>query len=79
MARSAVNSSGVAAMRSISAFIGSFKAEFKWISPSPNAHDELDHKEDRDSRPANSIMRGIVTDISTPRNLLGERLNFIVR
>jgi hypothetical protein len=23
-------------------------------------------------------MRGIVTDISTPRNRLGERLNFIV-
>ena len=66
-------------MMSISAFNGSFSDEFKWISPSPNAHDEVDHNEDRDRRPANSIMRGIVTDISTPRNRLGERLNFIVQ
>jgi hypothetical protein len=78
-ARSAVNSSGVAAIRSISAFSGSFNAEFKWISPSPNAHDEVVHKKDRDKKPANSFMRGIVTDIFSPRILLGERLNFIVR
>jgi hypothetical protein len=79
LARNAVSSSGVAAMMSMSAFSGSFRPEFKWISPSPNAHDEFDHNEDTDRRPANSIMRGIVTDISTPRNRLGERLNFIVQ
>jgi hypothetical protein len=64
---------------SMSAFNGSFRPEFRWISPSPNAHDEVDQNEDTDRRPANSIMRGIVTDISTPRNRLGERLNFIVQ
>src|SRR5450759_1410471 len=78
VACSAVNSSGVTAIRSISAFIGSFKAECKWISPSPNAEDKDGHKEDTDSRHAISIMRGIVTDISTPRNLAGKRLNFMV-
>src|ERR1700677_2843597 len=78
-ARSAVNSSGEAAIKSISAFSGSFNAEFKWISPRPSAHDEFDHKKDTDKRPANSVMRGIVTDISSPRILLGERLNFIAR
>src|SRR5450759_4574770 len=78
VACSAVNSSGVTAIRSISAFIGSFKAECKWISPSPNADDKDGHKEDTDSRHAISIMRGIVTDISTPRNLVGKRIKFIV-
>ena len=66
-------------MRSISAFMGSFSAEFRWISPSPNAHDKDGHNEDRDSRHAISIMRGIVTDISTPRILVGKRIKFIVR
>jgi hypothetical protein len=60
-------------MMSMSAFNGSFRPEFKWISPRPNAHDELAQKEDTETRPANSIMRGIVTDISTPRNRRGQR------
>src|SRR6202453_2290679 len=79
LARRAGSSSGVAAMMSMSAFSGSFRPECRWTSPSPNAHDEFDQNEDTDRRPANSIMRGIVTDISTPRNRLGERLNFIVQ
>jgi len=43
-ARRAVNSSGEAAIRSISAFIGWLSAEFKWISPRPSAHDEDGHR-----------------------------------
>ena len=45
----------------------------------PQRPRRVDQNEDTDRRPANSIMRGIVTDISTPRIRLGERLNFIVQ
>ena len=37
---------GTAAIRSISAFIGSFSAEFKWISPRPSAQDEDGHNKE---------------------------------
>jgi len=54
--------------------MGSFSAEFKWISPSPNAHDK-----DGDSRHAISITRGIVTDIFSPRIPVGKRIKIIGR
>jgi hypothetical protein len=60
------------------AFIGSLRAEFKWISPRPRAQEEDGHSKVGDSRHAISIRRGIVTDISTPRNLVGKRVKFIV-
>src|SRR5580704_6325484 len=67
-ARSAVNSSGLAAIRSISAFIGSFSAEFRCISPRPKPHDN-----DGINRHAISMRRDRVTNISTPRILVGKR------
>jgi hypothetical protein len=74
----AVNSSGEDAIRSISALIGSLSAEFKWISPRPSAQDMDGHKKEGDIRHASSSRRRIVTDISTPRNLVGKRVKFIV-
>jgi len=78
VARRALNSSGAAAIKSISAFIGSLRAEFKWISPRPSARDQDGHKKEEANRHAISIRRGMVTDISTPRNLVGKRVKFIV-
>jgi hypothetical protein len=54
-------------MRSMSAFRGSFRAEFRWISPRPSAHDKHGANNDVHSRHAISFTRGIVTDIFSPR------------